>query len=72
MRVCVCVVRVSRTAAGHPHTGVAAVSIHPCRHGAVMKKIADQMAAGGVEPRVEHYCFIFLRFCATGARRTLP
>jgi hypothetical protein len=33
-----------------------------------MKKIADQMAAGGVEPRVEHYCFIFLRFCATGAR----
>ena len=50
---------------GHPHTGVAAVSIHPCRHGAVMKKIADQMALGGAEPHVEHYCFIFLRFCAT-------
>ncbi len=31
---------------GHPHTGVPAVSIHPCRHAAVMKKIADQMAEG--------------------------
>ena len=34
------------TVDGHPHTGVPAVSIHPCRHGAVMKKIADQMAEG--------------------------
>ena len=50
---------------GHPHTGVPSVSIHPCRHGAVMKRIVDQMAEGGAEPRLEHYLFIFLRFCAT-------
>ena len=36
---------------GHPHTGVPAVSIHPCRHGAVMKKIADQMAEGAPQQR---------------------
>ncbi len=50
---------------GHPHTGVPSVSIHPCRHGAVMKRIADQMAEGGAEPLLEHYLFLFLRFCAT-------
>jgi hypothetical protein len=50
---------------GHPHTGVPSVSIHPCRHGAVMKRIADQMADGGAEPLLEHYLFLFLRFCAT-------
>jgi len=50
---------------GHPHTGVPSVSIHPCRHGAVMKRIVDQMSEGGAEPRLEHYLFIFLRFCAT-------
>ncbi len=28
------------TVDGHPHTGISAVSIHPCRHAAVMKTLA--------------------------------
>ena len=31
----------------HPHTGVRAVSIHPCRHAAVMKSLGEQLSAGG-------------------------
>jgi ubiquitin-like-conjugating enzyme ATG3 len=31
----------------HPHLSVNAASIHPCRHAEVMKKLADNMAAGG-------------------------
>lgn len=53
------------TVDGHPHTGVNAASIHPCRHGAVMKKIVDMMADGGGEPQVEHYLFVFLKFMAS-------
>lgn len=53
------------TVDAHPHTGVAAVSIHPCRHAAVMKSLADQIARGGVEPQTEHFLLIFLRFCQT-------
>lgn len=50
---------------GHPHTGAAAVSIHPCKHGAVMKRLADTMAEGGVAPRDEHYLLLFLRLVQT-------
>jgi len=50
----------------HPHTGVRAVSIHPCKHAAVMKSLAAQLSAGGREaPRTEHFLVIFLRFCQT-------
>lgn len=37
----------------HPHLSVNAASIHPCRHAEVMKKLADNMAAGGNELKVE-------------------
>ena len=49
----------------HPHTGVRAVSIHPCRHAAVMKSLGEQLSAGGKAPRVDVFLLIFLRFCQT-------
>ena len=53
------------TVDSHPHTGVRAVSIHPCKHAAVMKSLAEQLSAGGKQPKVEHFLLIFLRFCQT-------
>ena len=54
--------RKTLTLDGHPHTGTAAASVHPCRHSAVMKKIVDMMADGsGAEPRVDQYLFVFLK-----------
>lgn len=50
---------------GHPSTGLPAVSIHPCRHGAVMSRICEQLSGGGAAPRPELYLLIFLRFCST-------
>lgn len=65
----------------HPHEGAAAgptLSIHPCRHAAVMKRIIDSLvaeadaaaAAAGPDaqvslPAVESYLFIFLKFIAS-------
>lgn len=37
----------------HPNLSVNAASIHPCRHAEVMKKLADNMAAGGSELKLE-------------------
>jgi ubiquitin-like-conjugating enzyme ATG3 len=37
----------------HPHLAVNAASIHPCRHAEVMKKLADNMEAGGSLFRLE-------------------
>jgi len=53
------------TVDSHPHTGVRAVSIHPCRHAAVMKSLAEQLGAGGKMPQIQHFLLIFLRFCQT-------
>jgi ubiquitin-like-conjugating enzyme ATG3 len=44
----------------HPHTGIPAVSIHPCRHAAVMKLM---LANSPAEPR--HFLLTFLRFAQT-------
>ena len=45
----------------HPHLeGTPAVSIHPCRHAAVLKLLAEQLAEAG--ENVSVLC-IFLRFC---------
>lgn len=41
----------------HPHLPGKHASIHPCRHGAVMKKIIDVLMSHGVEPEVDKYCF---------------
>ena len=50
----------------HPHTGAPSASIHPCKHGPVMKKLVDAAsAATGKEPNVEHHLLVFLKFIAS-------
>eukprot|EP00271_Cylindrocystis_brebissonii_P018922 TRINITY_DN5523_c3_g1_i1.p1 TRINITY_DN5523_c3_g1~~TRINITY_DN5523_c3_g1_i1.p1 ORF type:complete len:317 (+),score=54.90 TRINITY_DN5523_c3_g1_i1:286-1236(+) len=49
----------------HPNLPGKFASVHPCRHGAVMKKIVDELASRGGEPRVDQYLFIFLKFIAS-------
>lgn len=48
----------------HPHRvgASATVSIHPCKHGDVMKNIVDNM---GGKVDVEQYMFIFLKFVSS-------
>lgn len=46
----------------HPHMAGKHASVHPCRHGAVMKKIIDVLMSRGVEPEVDKYGFF--PFCA--------
>ncbi|KAM7274060.1 hypothetical protein ACFE04_028724 [Oxalis oulophora] len=49
----------------HPHLFGKHASVHPCRHGAVMKKIIDVLMSNGVEPEVDKYLFLFLKFMAS-------
>ncbi|EEF51584.1 autophagy-related protein 3 [Ricinus communis] len=49
----------------HPHLPGKHASVHPCRHGAVMKKIIDVLMSRGVEPEVHKYLFLFLKFVAS-------
>ncbi|CAI9102687.1 OLC1v1000994C2 [Oldenlandia corymbosa var. corymbosa] len=53
------------TVESHPHLPGEHASIHPCRHGAVMKKIIDVLVSRGVEPEVDKYLFLFLKFMAS-------
>jgi ubiquitin-like-conjugating enzyme ATG3 len=48
----------------HPHISPERTFsfIHPCKHAVVMKSFLDRMVAHGIEPRVDHYLFIFLKF----------
>ncbi|XP_047270697.1 autophagy-related protein 3 isoform X2 [Capsicum annuum] len=39
----------------HPHLPGKHASVHPCRHGAVMKKIIDVLMLRGVEPEVDNF-----------------
>uniref|UniRef100_A0A0E0MSQ2 Autophagy-related protein 3 n=1 Tax=Oryza rufipogon TaxID=4529 RepID=A0A0E0MSQ2_ORYRU len=50
----------------HPHLSAGKhASVHPCKHAAVMKKIIDVLMSRGVEPEVDKYLFIFLKFMAS-------
>ncbi|KAJ7516234.1 hypothetical protein O6H91_22G048600 [Diphasiastrum complanatum] len=49
----------------HPHLAGKHASVHPCRHSAVMKKIIDVLMSRGVEPEVDKYLFLFLKFVAS-------
>eukprot|EP00878_Enallax_costatus_P003154 GHUV01003354.1.p1 GENE.GHUV01003354.1~~GHUV01003354.1.p1 ORF type:complete len:301 (+),score=98.44 GHUV01003354.1:117-1019(+) len=49
----------------HPHLAVSAASIHPCRHAEVMKKLVDNLIAGGTEFKLEQYLVLFLKFIAS-------
>lgn len=46
----------------HPHLTRPHASIHPCQHGAAMKRIIDELVGGGKVPTVDQYMFIFLKF----------
>lgn len=46
----------------HPHLPGKHASVHPCRHGAVMKKIIEVPMSQGIEPQVDKYLFLFLKF----------
>ena len=50
----------------HPHTGVPSASIHPCKHGSVMKKLIESARAEKEQtPSVDSYLFVFLKFIAS-------
>lgn len=53
----------------NPHQPAAGLhaSIHPCRHAETMKRIIDHVTAGGQEPRVDQYLFIFLKCVLRGS-----
>eukprot|EP01071_Lankesteria_metandrocarpae_P015103 Lankesteria_metandrocarpae@DN9326_c0_g1_i1.p1 len=49
----------------HPFTGVPTVSIHPCKHAAVMQKVVAGWQASGVEPRHDLALFVLLKFISS-------
>ena len=49
----------------HPHKGMQCISIHPCKHAAVMKHIIDTMAANGKKAEVRQAMFVFLKFISS-------
>ena len=53
------------TIEAHPHSGEAYLSIHPCRHAHTMRRLVENMIAGGDIPPVELYLFIFLKFISS-------
>lgn len=62
------------TMEAHPHISGPHASIHPCKHGAVMKTIvrnlvtmisSSENAEEGTMPAVEMYLFIFLKFVSS-------
>eukprot|EP00405_Crypthecodinium_cohnii_P017744 CAMPEP_0206454988 /NCGR_PEP_ID=MMETSP0324_2-20121206/21477_1 /ASSEMBLY_ACC=CAM_ASM_000836 /TAXON_ID=2866 /ORGANISM="Crypthecodinium cohnii, Strain Seligo" /LENGTH=301 /DNA_ID=CAMNT_0053925591 /DNA_START=60 /DNA_END=965 /DNA_ORIENTATION=+ len=46
----------------HPLTGTPTVSIHPCKHSLVMKKVVDGWLERGITPVVDNAIFVFLKF----------
>ena len=49
----------------HPKLNTNQLSIHPCNHATVMKKIVDTITENGGQPRVEFYMFFFLKFISS-------
>jgi len=52
----------------HPHTGIVCLSIHPCKHASLMKKLMDQYRENRVGKKdidVKQYLFFFLKFIST-------
>jgi len=46
----------------HPCSGISTVSIHPCKHAQVMKKVVDGWVENGIEVRSDLALFVFLKF----------
>jgi len=55
------------TVESHPHLGVSHLSIHPCKHASVMKKIVDMLNDGEAASTVsvDQYMFLFLKFISS-------
>ena len=53
------------TLESHPHQGINCISIHPCRHAEVMKKIMDRIKENGGNVDVRQTMFIFLKFISS-------
>ena len=49
----------------HVHQGIECLSIHPCKHSAVMNHIIDTIAANGGKAEVRSAMFVFLKFIAS-------
>lgn len=49
----------------HPLTGTPTVSIHPCKHAQVMKKVVQDWMEQGIEPRHDLALFVFLKFISS-------
>lgn len=49
----------------HPLTGTPTVSIHPCQHAQVMKKVIDDWIEQGLTPRHDLALFVFLKFISS-------
>eukprot|EP01066_Platyproteum_vivax_P006013 Platyproteum_vivax@DN1866_c0_g1_i1.p1 len=54
--------RTTTTVDPHPCTALLTLSIHPCKHAAVMKKVNDRWIAAKKEPRPDLSLFVFLKF----------
>ena len=56
-----------KTVTFEPHTKLPGnqLSIHPCNHATVMKKMIDQIQSNGGEPKVENSLFFFLKFISS-------
>merc|ERR1712039_120673 len=50
------------TVDSHPLTGTPTVSIHPCKHALVMKKVVGHWIEQGLTPRHDMALFVFLKF----------
>ncbi|KAJ3207183.1 E2-like enzyme [Dinochytrium kinnereticum] len=55
------------TIEAHPHENLSLASIHPCKHGNVMKRLIDQISESGKENelRVDQYLLLFLKFMSS-------
>ena len=50
------------TMESHPHLGTKWISIHPCRHAAVMKKMIDTVESSKGHIEIYNALFVFLKF----------
>eukprot|EP00826_Nyctotherus_ovalis_P014333 TRINITY_DN1398_c0_g1_i11.p2 TRINITY_DN1398_c0_g1~~TRINITY_DN1398_c0_g1_i11.p2 ORF type:complete len:120 (-),score=51.00 TRINITY_DN1398_c0_g1_i11:121-459(-) len=53
------------TLESHPHQGINCISIHPCKHAEMMKRIVDRIAENGGKVDVRQTMFIFLKFISS-------
>jgi ubiquitin-like-conjugating enzyme ATG3 len=49
----------------HPHLNNKWISIHPCRHAEMMKRMIDLMKDEGKTPDVSLYLYLFLKFISS-------